>query len=145
MPRLGSRRRAWQAAISPGEVHATVDPGIPEWDLLLGGQPRAPRQGAGTRGSETSHYPQEKKENSMAGVGATETAAAQTESRWETNGRCGVAGPGVSLPREPELRWKSGAVEGDSPVGVTAEGIPGSLSTVPRIWRGKLGDTRPQG
>jgi len=30
---LGGRGRAWQAAISPGEAHAALDPGIPEWDL----------------------------------------------------------------------------------------------------------------
>ncbi len=28
---LGYRRRAWQAAISPGEEHASDEPGIPEW------------------------------------------------------------------------------------------------------------------
>src|SRR3989442_14446631 len=28
---LGRRRRAWQAAISLGEGHATGDPRIPEW------------------------------------------------------------------------------------------------------------------
>ncbi len=31
MARLEGRRRAWQAAISPGEAHAAVDPGMPEW------------------------------------------------------------------------------------------------------------------
>lgn len=30
---LEGRGRAWQAAISPGEAHAALDPGIPEWDL----------------------------------------------------------------------------------------------------------------
>ena len=30
MTRLESRRRAWQAAISPGELHASFEPGIPE-------------------------------------------------------------------------------------------------------------------
>jgi len=28
------RRRAWQAAKSPGELQASVDPGIPEWGNL---------------------------------------------------------------------------------------------------------------
>ena|GEM_PF-7127368 len=43
----------------------------------------------------------------------------------------GSSGPGYSLPGEAELRWKSGAVEGDSPVGVTwvgdfpCPGVPG--------------------
>ena len=34
------RRRAWQAAISPGEAQAAVDPGVPEWGnpaTLIGG------------------------------------------------------------------------------------------------------------
>ena len=30
----GRRGRAWQAAISPGEAQAAVEPGIPEWDFL---------------------------------------------------------------------------------------------------------------
>ena len=30
MTRLKSRRRAWQAAISPGELHASFEPGMPE-------------------------------------------------------------------------------------------------------------------
>ena len=30
MPWLGSRRRPWQAAISPGEAHAALEPGIAE-------------------------------------------------------------------------------------------------------------------
>ena len=34
MARLGRRGRARQAAICPGEAHAAVEPGIPEWDFL---------------------------------------------------------------------------------------------------------------
>ena len=47
MARLGSRRRAWQAAISPGEAHAAVDPGIPEWDFLSFGSLAYARGNAG--------------------------------------------------------------------------------------------------
>ena len=32
MARLEGRRRAWQAAISPGEAQAAFDPGMPEWE-----------------------------------------------------------------------------------------------------------------
>ena len=33
---LGWRRRTRQAAISPGEAHASVDPGISEWVITYG-------------------------------------------------------------------------------------------------------------
>ena len=42
MPGLGSRRRGRQAAKCRGEVHATEDPRIPEWELLLGLKPEHP-------------------------------------------------------------------------------------------------------
>ena len=51
MARFGSRRRAWQAAISPGEAHASVDPGVPEWDFLSSAHSR---MRGGTPGIETS-------------------------------------------------------------------------------------------
>ena len=44
MARLGRRRRAWQAAISPGEAQAAFDPGIPEWDFLPFGALRKERE-----------------------------------------------------------------------------------------------------
>lgn len=53
MPGLGSRRRGRQAAKCRGEVQATVDPRIPEWELPLGVKPRASRKG-GERG-EVKH------------------------------------------------------------------------------------------
>ena len=36
------RRRAWQAAISPGEPQAGIDPGMPEWGNLGGVMPAHP-------------------------------------------------------------------------------------------------------
>ena len=104
MARLGRRGRAWQAAISPGEAQAAVDPGIPEWDFLphLGRS----RQGAGTRGKETSEYPQEKKPTGMPGVGATETGTGQTES-LPVKGRemWGCRAPNTDPHWEAEVPW----------------------------------------
>ena len=39
---IGSRRRARQAAIGPGEAQTALDPGIPEWGnpaAVMGGYP----------------------------------------------------------------------------------------------------------
>jgi len=51
MARLGRRGRGWQAAISPGEPQAGLDPGIPEWRCRPRGRSR---QGAGTPRIEAS-------------------------------------------------------------------------------------------
>ena len=37
----GSRRRARQAAIVPGEAHTAFDPGVPEWENPRGETPSA--------------------------------------------------------------------------------------------------------
>ena len=38
----GSRRRARQAAIVPGEAHTAFDPGVPEWENPAAGEPPSP-------------------------------------------------------------------------------------------------------
>ena len=55
------RRRTWYTAKSAGEPYAGVNPAVSEW-----GNPareeRVTPQGEGTRGTETSKYPEEKKQ-----------------------------------------------------------------------------------
>ena len=51
--------------------------------------PRA-RRGGPTRGTETSHYPEEKKETSIARVVASESAGAQTRSVATHFGGCRI-------------------------------------------------------
>ena len=41
---LRHRRRAWQAALCLGKVHAAFDPRIPEWDFLFFGMSRKRRE-----------------------------------------------------------------------------------------------------
>ena len=59
------------------------DPEISEWGNPAGVMPSHSRlnqigRGEGTRGSETSKYPEEKKENSITLVVASETVRGQT-------------------------------------------------------------------
>ena len=75
----GSRRRARQAAIVPGEAQTAFDPGVPEWGNPPGVVPRHPRPksikpGGATRGTETSKYPEEEKSTEIALVAASERA-----------------------------------------------------------------------
>ena len=83
---MGSRRRARQAAISPGEAQTAFDPGIPEWGNPAGVMPCYPhpnriRCEEATGGTETSKYPEEKKETSISKVAASEMERAQTVVR----------------------------------------------------------------
>ena len=66
----------------------------------------------GTRGSETSKYPEEKKENSISLVVASEEERGQT-GRLRTGG---VAGERYLTIADPK-RLESRAEEGDRPVG----------------------------
>ena len=82
----GSRRRARQAAISPGEAQTAFDPGIPEWGNPAGAMPRYRRlnqigRQEATGGTETSKYPEEEKSTEIPGVAASETGPAQTGAR----------------------------------------------------------------
>ena len=66
----------------------------------------------GTRGSETSKYPEEKKENSITLVVASEEVRGQTGGLRTT----GVAGERYLRIADPKL-LERGAEDGDSPVG----------------------------
>ena len=82
----GSRRRTRQAAISPGEWQTHLDPGISEWGNPAGVMPCYPRlnqigRREATGGTETSKYPEEKKETSISKVAASEMERAQTVVR----------------------------------------------------------------
>jgi hypothetical protein len=61
-----SRRRAWMAARSLGELSSSGDPGMPEWGNPprgMPGHPSAEHIGwrRGTEGTETSQYLQEER------------------------------------------------------------------------------------
>ena len=66
----------------------------------------------GTRGSETSKYPEEKKENSISLVVASEEGRGQTMS-LRTHGVEGLRHPKIADPKLLER----GTEDGDSPVG----------------------------
>ena len=73
---LGSRkrRRTWQAAISLGELQASVDPGISEWGNPLGVISKHRKEP--TQGTETSKYLEEKKTIVIPQVVASERGPA---------------------------------------------------------------------
>ena len=111
------RRRTWQAAKSLGEPQAGIDPRISEWGNPAGVMPGhrgmnkiVPTEG--TRGTETSKYPEEKKENSISRVVASEKERGQTG---------GLRTSGVEGERDrtrADLKpLESGSKEGDRPVG----------------------------
>ena len=105
---IGSRRRARQAAISPGEAQTAFDPGIPEWGNPARVVPgylrpnKIGRQGA-TGGTETSKYPEEEKSTEIARVAASESAPSPNpRTRYSPKalrrGGRGTAPPGASEP-----------------------------------------------
>jgi len=129
----GSRRRARQAAIVPGEEHTSFDPGVPEWGNPAGVMPRHPRPNQlsleeATRGTETSKYPEEEKSTEIAPVAASERA--RCPNRHDRHSfralacrGCGGRRPGAC---DPGCGDKSGAQPnglgrpaegGESPVG----------------------------
>ena len=93
----------------------------------------------GTRGSETSKYPEEKKENSISLVVASE------EGRGQTRGlrTPGVAGSQRSTIVDPNV-LESAARDGDSPVGEgdNRERVPEYRGTREILW--EAGGTTPQ-
>ena len=94
---MGSRRRARQAAISPGEAQTAFDPGIPEWGNPAGVMPCCPHQNRirceeATGGTETSKYPEERKSTETPGVAASETGLSPNP---RTCKRQGVAARGL--------------------------------------------------
>ena len=93
------------------------DPEISEWGNPAGVMPSHSRlnqigRGEGTRGSETSKYPEEKKDNSIPLVVASEKGRGQTR---------GLRTPGVAGRRHMTIVdsnvLESTTRDGDSPVG----------------------------
>ena len=66
------RRRTCQATIRGRERQARIDLPISEWVNPASVMGRHPCKWRGTRGTETSKYPQEKKADAMAQVAASE-------------------------------------------------------------------------
>ncbi len=149
MARLERRRRSWQAAKSPGEAQAALEPGMTEWESRRGVDPLRSRllRGlrTGTPGSETSQYREEEKARAMPSVTASEEGTGQTEPGGESRRGCGVAGP-PPIPRTgTRSRLERRAGEGESPVGATVQDTRGGiLSRAPRDWRPKPGGTNSQ-
>ena len=122
---MGSRGRARQAAISPGEAQTAFDPGIPEWGNPAGVMPCYPhpnriRCEEATGGTETSKYPEERKSTETPGVAASETGLSPNP---RTCKRQGVAARGLrgAASREPAL---SGGVTKHHGSGTAWEGRP---------------------
>ena len=93
----------------------------------------------GTRGSETSKYPEEKKENSISLVVASEEERGQTVG-LRTSGVEGRRHLKIADPNRLERR----AEEGDSPVGErkNRESVPEYRGTREILW--EAGGTTPQ-
>ena len=93
----------------------------------------------GTRGSETSKYPEEKKENSITLVVASEEVRGQTAGLRTS----GVAGLRELTIADPKL-LERGAEEGDRPVGEgeDREQVPEYRGTREILW--EAGGTTPQ-
>ena len=129
----GSRRRARQAAIVPGEAQTAFDPGVPEWGNPPGAMPWHPEpnqigSAEATRGTETSKYPEEEKSTEIPRVAASESG--RRPNRHDRHSLealacrcCGGRRPGA---QDPGRSQKSGAQPnglgrpaggGESPVG----------------------------
>ena len=93
----------------------------------------------GTRGSETSKYPEEKKENSITLVVASEEVRGQTMS-LRTHGVAGLRQLRIADLNRLEKRTE----EGDSPVGEgeDREQVPEYRGTREILW--EAGGTTPQ-
>ena len=93
----------------------------------------------GTRGSETSKYPEEKKENSIPLVVASEEGRGQTRG-LRTPGVAGLQRSKIADPKPLE----SGTRDGDSPVGEgeNRQEVPEYRGTREILW--EAGGTTPQ-
>ena len=93
----------------------------------------------GTRGSETSKYPEEKKENSITLVVASEEVRGQTVG-LRTGGVAGLRQLTIADLNRVEMRTE----EGDSPVreGEDREQVPEYRGTREILW--EAGGTTPQ-
>jgi hypothetical protein len=96
--RVGADEGRGYAAKCPGEALAAGDPGISEWgnlpEVMLGRSWHV--LGAGTRGTESSQYPEEKKSIEIPLVVVSERGTAQTGVAEWPAGLChpGVGGAG---------------------------------------------------
>ncbi len=128
---IGSRRRARQAAKSPGEAQTAFDPGVSRTGKPARGSCPAARpeliRAGDNPGTETSKYPEEEKSTEIAGVAASETARAQTHARVSVRalphgGRGSLFNRGLHSPGgvTKDGRQRNGmegpAAAGDSPV-----------------------------
>ena len=120
------------------------DPEISEWGNPAGVMPSHSRlnqigRAEGTRGSETSKYPEEKKENSIPLVVASEEGRGQTEG-LRTLGVAGLQKITIDDLKNLERFTR----EGDSPVREVdnSEQVPEYRGTREILW--EAGGTTPQ-
>ena len=113
----GSRRRARQAAIVPGEPHTGFDPGVPEWGNPAG-EGLLPTQWEATGGTETSKYPEERKSNRDPPSSGERTGASPNRGARKACGRCrpgvedAASGPRTARPQSQSTCPAEDAWEG---------------------------------
>ena len=113
----GSRRRARQAAIVPGEPHTGFDPGVPEWGNPAG-EGLLPTQWEATGGTETSKYPEERKSNRDPPSSGERTGASPNRGARKACGRCrpgvedAASGPRTARPQSQSTCRAEDAWEG---------------------------------
>jgi hypothetical protein len=83
-----------------------------EWGNPLERELQYPRKRKPTRGTETSHYPEEKKATAILLVAASERGTAQTGRACTA----GVVGPRHGIERASRSVLENSARDGDSPV-----------------------------
>ena len=114
----GSRRRARQAAIVPGEPHTGFDPGVPEWGNPAG-EGLLPTQ-CGRQPGELKHLstPRRGNQEETPPVAASERGPAQTGARVQACGRCrpgvedAASGPRTARPQSQSTCPAEDAWEG---------------------------------
>ena len=152
----GSRRRARQAAIVPGEPHTGFDPGVPEWGNPAG-EGLLPTQ-CGRQPGELKHLstPRRGNQEETPPVAASERGPAQTGAREK---RAGAAAPGLRMrrpgPARPGRSHKAraqrkthGKARGTGLEPRTRRHVPAGRSPEYRRARGtrrEAGGTAPQG
>ena len=103
---IRSRRKTWQAAISCGELQISLDPQISECgntydeeSYIINWIHRLMR---GTRGTETSKYPEEEKSTEISRVVASESERGQTKSSNTLGVRTGII-----ISYDSRMTWES--------------------------------------
>ena len=113
----GSRRRARQAAIVPGEPHTGLDPGVPEWGNPAG-EGLLPTLWEATGGTETSKYPEERKSRRDPPSSGERTGASPNRGARKACGRCrpgvedAASGPRTARPQSQSTCPAEDAWEG---------------------------------